>query len=134
MEECLNDLWEPGIEDDKLSLIHQINKEVKVKTPVGFTESETVNNVVMQGEIFGPLCCSVQVDTFGKECLREGKLLYSYKGEVGIPPLAMVDDLVCISQCGINSVKINAFLNVKTNPKKLQFGVSKCHKMHVGSK
>ena len=136
MEECLNDLWEAGIEDDKLSLIHQINKEVKVKvkTPVGFTESETVNNVVMQGETFGPLCCSVQVDTFGKECLREGKLLYSYKGEVGIPPLAMVDDLVCISQCGINSVKMNAFLNAKTNLKKLQFGVSKCHKMHVGSK
>ena len=44
----------------------------------------------------------VQVDSFGKECLDQNKLLYEYKGEVGVPPLAMVDDLVCISVCGIN--------------------------------
>ena len=42
--------------DDKLSLIYEMNKEVKVKvkTPVGLSESETVHNVVMQGETFGP--------------------------------------------------------------------------------
>ena len=51
---------------------------------------------------------------------------------MGVPPLAMVDDLVCISTCGLNSVKMNAFINSKTNIKKLQFGLSKCHKMHVG--
>ena len=136
MEESMNDLWEAGIVDDKLSLIYEMNKEVKVKvkTPVGLSESETVHNVVMQGETFGPLCCSVQVDTFGKECLDEKKLLYTYKGEVGVPPLAMVDDLVCISECGLNSVKMTAFINAKTNLKKLQFGVTKCHKMHVGAK
>ena len=136
MDECINDLWEAGIVDDKLSLIHKINEkvQVKVKTPFGFTESETVSKVVMQGETFGPLCCSVQVDSFGKECLQKGNLLYQYKGEVGLPPLAMVDDLVCISECGINSVLMNSYINTKTNIKKLQFGVSKCHRMHVGAK
>ena len=71
-----------GIVDDKLALIHKINEKVhvKVKTPFGFTESETVKKVVMQGETFGPLCCSVQVDNFGKECLTKGKFLYHYKG------------------------------------------------------
>ena len=44
----------------------------------------------------------------------------------------MVDDLVCISTCGINSVKMNSFINSKSNLKKLQFGLSKCHVMHVG--
>ena len=48
----------------------------------------------MQGEVFGPLECAVSVDKFGKECLDDKKYLYSYKGEVGIPPLAMIDDLV----------------------------------------
>ena len=81
----------------------------------------------MQGETFGPLCCSVQVDSFGKECLQKGNLLYQYKGEVGLPPLAMVYDLVCISECGINSVLMNSYINTKTNIKKLQFGISKCH-------
>ena len=88
---------------------------------------------ITQGKTFGPLCCSVQVDSFGKECLKEGKLLYYYKEEVEVPPLAMVDDLVCISTCGINSVKMNAFINSKSNLKKLQFGLSKCHVMHVGT-
>ena len=46
----------------------------------------------------------------------------------------MVDNLVCISECGIKSVLMNAFINAKTNAKKLQFGVSKCHKMHIGQK
>ena len=88
----------------------------------------------MQGEIFGPLCCSVQVDTFGKECIQEKKHLYNYKNEVGVPPLAMVDDLLCISTCGLKSVEMNAYINAKTNVKKLQFGETKCHKMHVGLK
>ena len=136
MEESINDLWEAGIKDDNLSLIYEMNKEVKVKvkTPFGFTKSESVERIIMQGETFGPLCCSVQVDSFGKECIEKEKLLYTYKGEVGVPPLAMVDDLVCISECGINSVLMNAFINAKTNMKKLQFGVKKCHKMHVGAK
>ena len=29
---------------------------------------------------------------------------------------------------------MNSYVNTKTNIKKLQFGVSKCHKMHVGAK
>ena len=39
-----------------------------------------------------------------------------------------------ISNCGIDSVLMNGFINSKTNQKKLQYGVEKCHKMHVGSK
>ena len=76
--------------------------------------------------------CSVQVDTIGKECLIEKKHLYQYKGAIGIPPLAMVDDLLCISQCGLPTVLLNSYLNTKTSIKKLQFGVEKCHHMHVG--
>ena len=68
----------------------------------------------------------------GKECLKNGKNLYYYKGKVGIPPLTIIDDLICVSKCGIKSVLMNAFINAKTNMKKLQFVESKCHKMHVG--
>ena len=136
MEECVNDLWEAGIQDDHLALIYEVNKNVNVavKTPFGLTDRQNINRVVMQGEVYGPLCCSVQVDTFGKECIRKNKYLYKYKETVGIPPLSMVDDLVLLSTCGLNSVLMNGFINCKTNVKKLQFGVEKCHKMHVGIK
>ena len=87
-----------------------------------------------QEENLAPLDCSVQVDTYGKECMEEKKHLYMYKGEVGVPPLAMVDDVACPASCGIDSVEITAFLNAKTNVKKLQFGVEKCHQLHFGGK
>jgi hypothetical protein len=62
MEEEINDLWEAGFQDDNLYLIANVNEtvEVSVKTPFGKTESKNIKNVVMQGELFGALCCSVQ--------------------------------------------------------------------------
>ena len=74
----------------------------------------------------------MSVDTYGKECLKENKHLYSYKEEVNVPPLAMIDDLLIVSECGYKATMVNSLINTKTNLKKLQFGTDKCHKMHVG--
>ena len=49
-----------------------------------------------------------------------------------IPPLGMVDDLVCIAECGPKTAIVNSYINQKTSSKKLQFGASKCKKLHVG--
>ena len=57
---------------------------------------------------------------------------YMYKDVVGIPPLGMVDDLVCISECGPKTVMLNSFVNYKVSSKKLQFGAQKCKKLHIG--
>ena len=55
------------LKNDKLALIYEANKsnEVSVQTPHGPTDRITVEKIVMQGETFAPLECSVQVDTFG---------------------------------------------------------------------
>ena len=136
LQECLNDIYTNGVKDDKLALLFNINSQVKVtvKTPVGKTDTGVIKNVITQGDVFGPILCSNQVDSFGKECLNEGKYTYSYKGEVDIPPLSMVDDLICISECGHKTAMVNTFINYKTNSKKLQFGAPKCKKLHVGHK
>ena len=135
LSECLNDIYESGLKDDKLALIYDINSKVnfRVKTPVGLTNSEAIENVICQGDVFGPILCSNQVDTFGKECLEHKKYTYMYKGEVEIPPLGMVDDLLCVSECGHKTTMLNTFINFKSTSKKLQFGVEKCKKLHVGS-
>ena len=106
--------------------------KVAIKTPHGLTERRDIEKIIMQGDVFGPIQCSLSVDTFGKECLREEKHLYAYKGEVGVPPLAMVDDLLLVTECGYKATMANAYINTKSNLKKLQFGTDKCHKMHVG--
>ena len=49
-----------------------------------------------------------------------------------IPPLGMVDDLLTVSACGHKTAMVSSYINGKTDCKKLQFGVNKCKKMHVG--
>ena len=131
LTECLNS----GVKDDKLAMLYNVNTHVKmaVKTPVGKTKRGDLYNVITQGDVFGPILCSNQVDTFGRECLYEEKYTYAYKGEVEIPPLGMVDDLICISECGHRTAMLNSFIRCKTNEKKLQFGGEKCKKLHVGN-
>ena len=134
LEDCLNDLYEAGVKNPNLALIHAANtkNKVAVKTPNGITERVTIHDIVMQGEVLAPLECSVSVDTFGKECQKEEKYLYYYRDLVGVPSLSMVDDVVNISECGVESVALNAYINAKSNTKKFQFGKDKCHKLHIG--
>ena len=134
IQECMNDLYKAGLNDDKFALLYNINKNVKiaVKTPIGITNRESIRNVVIQGDVFGPLMCSKQVDTFGQECLEMNKYTYLYRGEVEIPPLSMIDDLLCVNECGFKTTMSSAYLALKTDTKKLQFGSSKCKKIHVG--
>jgi hypothetical protein len=100
--------------DDRLALLYEANKEVKVavKSPVGLTVRERIKKIILQGDVFGPIECSVSVDTLGKECLRDNKHLYLYKDVVKIPMLAMVDDILAISECGLTSM-VNSFINTK---------------------
>ena len=134
LEECMNDIYSGGIKDDKFALLYKINSHVNVavKTPVGKTNRGAIQRAIIQGDVFGPMMCGKQIDEIGKECLESGKYTYSYKGEVEIPPLIMLDDLISISECGPKSAMANAFIRLKTNTKKLQFGSEKCKKIHIG--
>ena len=44
----------------------------------------------------------------------------------------MVDDIVTISECGHKTTAMNAFIDTKASFKKLQCGVKKCKKLHIG--
>ena len=44
----------------------------------------------------------------------------------------MVDDILCISDSGYKTNRMNEFLNAKTVVKRLHFGPTKCHVMHIG--
>ena len=132
--ECLNDVYEAGVNDDYFPLLYEANREtfVAVQTPGGLSKREAIHEIVMQGDVLAPLISSLQVDTMGKECLEEDKHLYHYKDMVPIPPLGLVDDLFTITTCGYKTNLMNKYINSKSAMKKLQFGASKCVKLHVG--
>ena len=120
--------------DDKLALVYQNNVTnlVSVKTPFGLTERTTINKIVTQGGVWGPIQCSNQIDTIGKECLNRNIHLFTYKNIVKIMPLSMIDDILCFALCGIDSTKLNAYINCKIEMFKLGFSIPKCKKIHAG--
>ena len=134
MKECLNDLYEAGLTSSNLNLIYEGNKEcfLSVKAPTGLTKRVKIEEIVMQGSVWGPLCCTSTMDKIGKKAYRSGSPLYTYKGLVSVPPLGMVDDEITMAKCSVDSTKTNTFMNTFTEMKKLEFGIKKCHKMHVG--
>ena len=113
LEECLNDLYDNGIRDDKLNMIYQgnLSNNVCVNTPVGQSDRVQIKNIVTQGGPLGVSLCSVTVDSIGKEALADDEddnetneeYIYKYHN-VKIPPLSMVDDVITISKCGISKV------------------------------
>ena len=98
--------------NDKFALISELDRvcEVKVKTPVGYTKTFPIKETILQGSVFGPIKCSIQVDTFGRDLLSdpEGLGIFKYKGLIDIPPLSLIDNVICVSQCGIQSIECNA--------------------------
>ena len=66
--DTMNDLWDAGVSDNKFALIHKMNEEcvVKVKTPVGDTDSFVLKEVEMQGTVLAPIKCSLTTDSIGR--------------------------------------------------------------------
>ena len=102
LAEAMNDMFDAGVQDDNLALLYQANSKVNVavRTPYGLTHRFKLEDIILQGDVFGPIECSVMVDSFGKECLQENKHLYYYKDTVPVPVLTMVDGAIAITEWG----------------------------------
>ena len=146
LEESMNDLVDTiplNKQNDKIALMYEgnIKNLVAINTSVGQTERVNMPQIVMQGGTWGSILCSNSIDKIGRKCHETGENLYTYKNRVKILPLGMVDDLLCVSECGHKSVTLNTFLTTQGELKKLRFHVpdiitkkSKCHKLHIGKK
>ena len=132
LKQAINDIYDVGINDDNLPLLYEANKHIKmaVNTPHGLSERQTIENVVLQGDTFGSILASVQVDSIGKE-LEDFGLGYKYKDTLAISMLGLVDDLIGVTNAGPEAHEMNAILNIKTAEKRLQFSASKCKSMLI---
>ena len=55
-----------------------------------------------------------------------------YRNRVQIDPFTTCDDLLVVSECGYQTELMAAYLKCQSRLIFLQFGLSKCYKMHVG--
>ena len=133
LKEAISDIFDTGVDDDNLALIFKANDEVHmaVKTANGLSDRQVVRNCVLQGDTFGSILASVQVDKIGKECIEEG-YFYLYKNILPVGFLGLVDNVVGVTEAGFKAQQLNSFMNVKTAEKSLQYGASKCKSMIIG--
>ena len=71
----------------------------------------------MQGTVWGSLMCTSTIDNLGKQCYENPENLYIYKG-VSIPPLGMVDDVICVTSVE-QTQNMNELINTFVESKKL---------------
>ena len=86
------DLYEAGCKDDKLALLFDVKSKhrVAVKTSLWLTERFVLQENVLQGDVFGTIQASTQIDKFGKKCLEDQKHIHMYRNCIPIAPLANV--------------------------------------------
>ena len=118
LEQAISDIYDAGVDDDTLALLYEANKEVHmaVKTPSGLAQRQIIRDIVLQGDTWGSILASVQVDNIGKECMQDGHG-YLYKGILPVGFLGLVDDIIGITEAGVDAQKLNAFINIKTAEK-----------------
>ena len=134
--ECINDLFESGLKNEKLTLLFKMNQsaQVAIKTAHGMTKRVSISNIIMQGTVWASLFCAATMDKLAKLAYKNKELLYMYKGKVSVPPLLMVDDILTVQKCRATSGAINSEVNAFIEQKKLRLGQKKCFKIHVGNK
>ena len=113
LEECINKLYTSGFQNDRLSLLYLTNKnaQIAVKTASGVSrERRSVNNIIMQGTVWGTIKCTNTMDKLGKLSYENP---YKYKGIVEVPMLGMVDDVLNVAKCSNQAIisKENPFKN-----------------------
>ena len=134
LHEVINCLYEAGMCNDKLPLLFLENTtaRVAVKSARGISNRESIMNIIMQGSIFGSMCCVVLMDKLGQQVYSNPDMLFYYKGVVPTPPLQMVDDVLAIQTCSQKSVKLNNTINTFIELEKLKLSDKKCHNVHIG--
>ena len=134
LQECINDVYEAGLQNDKLPLLflENANAKVAVKTANGVSKRTDIKNIIMQGSVWGGLLCTSTIDKLGQLAYENEQLLYWYKGSVAVPPISMVDDILAVQECSNKSVQMNSVINSFIELKKLKLSSKKCSKIHVG--
>ena len=68
------------------------------KHPHGTSQTYQLTDRIMQGDTWAPAMASAQVDSFGKQMIKEEPdFIYRFKEEIPIPLLGQVDDLIGVA-------------------------------------
>ena len=112
LKHTTNDLFEAGLQNDKLNLLYLENRNTKVAVNINNRITRTIDlkNIEMQGSVWSSLKCVVSMDKVNKVMLADDSLTYKYR-DIQLGELGMVDGTQAIGHCGIQLIKKNAIMN-----------------------
>ena len=69
LEDCINTLWENGVQDDAICLIYLLNAKASVtmNTPFGRAPVFELKHIVKQGTVLGPILNNCSLDTICRD-------------------------------------------------------------------
>ena len=88
LRDCLLELYKSGVAPQDIYMLYMLNKgaNIKIRTPVGETDTFECEEIVKQGTIWGPEMCCVTTDSInriGEDCTSAiGNVLYGILGYV----------------------------------------------------
>ena len=93
LQDCLVDLKNAGLREKEVSLLYQMNEyaQIVVESPSGTKETITVNNIVKQGTVFGPIMCCVNSQKVNN---MEEKNITLISPSLHVEAMSYVDDIM----------------------------------------
>ena len=78
-QECINTLYEYGLNNDKLVLLFEETKyaNTAIKTGMGIRYRIYIENLIMQGTVFGSIICTSVMDKLAKIFYQDKKNYYT---------------------------------------------------------
>ena len=129
LEDCINSLWENGVQNNNLYLIYLLNKKasITVKTPLCNASPFVIKKFGKQGTVLGPILNNCSLDRICKE--GNG---YQF-GQANIKPLEFVDDLADPNHSSMSAHVSNSVIEQIQFEKRLKFSAKKCELLAIGS-
>ena len=152
--DCCYELYKSNIKGKVYRLIYLLNKNIRirVKTPVGVTETEDTGSGMAQGTVMASIVSSASLDNGTKEYFNDEEKIEDDPGketekkenkkeddevkydEVVIKPLLFQDDIFSTANSRNKAEEANIKLEKMIESKQLDFNLSKCNFIIAGGK
>ena len=132
LQDSIVSLWNLGIRNKILYNIYELNTKacIKVKTPIGSTERFEKENLVKQGTVLGPICCSANIAEVDGEIEERGVSV----GNAVMKTLAHVDDILNMNKSIRDVISSHHAVGWFTKKKRLELSETKCYIVPVNVK
>ena len=84
--ECINDIYEAGMTNDKLPLLYKMNMNAKVAIKMSqvIPDRTNIKNIIMHGFVWGSLSCTSKMDKLPKRSYAKQSTSIQVQGGSGI--------------------------------------------------